>query len=236
TGASLALYDRATLATVSGAAEFWKGGLAFGVQSLGFAAADRASGAFTRGEAGLAETGAVSASELVVSAGYGRLVKGFRVGAAVKYIEMRVPDERDATIAADIGVARRIAFVTAGFSARNLGRAPQLDGEDLSLPLMLTLGASTLTAPLGPLDVAGAAAVTYHEDGSVSPHAGVEVSYWPRAGRTFTGRIGVRHRADSDMGPLTLGAGFTGDRIAIDYAMQAVDGARAVHRVGVRLR
>lgn len=235
-GASLAVFGRAALATVSGAAEFWRGGLAFGVQSLSWSAPTATSGAFARGEAGLGEAGDVNASELAVTAGYGRLIKGFRVGLAGKYVETRIPGERDVTVAADIGVARRIGFVTAGLSARNLGRSPKLEGDDVALPMTLTLGASTQTTPVGPLDVSAAAAVSRWEDGTFVPQAGVEIGYWPVSGRTFIGRVGLRYIEDSDIRPLTLGAGFVGDRIGIDYAFQNYDGARAVHRVGVRLR
>lgn len=235
-GGSLALFDRATLVTMSGAAEFWSGGVGFGVQSLSYSAATRTSGAFARGEAGLGESGNVNASEMAVSAGYARAIKGFRVGLVGRYIEMRVPGERDVTFAADVGIARRVGFVTAGFSARNMGRAPDLAGEDLALPLTLTLGASTQTHPLGPLDVSAAAAVSRWEDGTFVPHAGIEVGYWPVNGRTFIGRVGIRYIDDSDIRPLTLGAGFVGDRIGVDYAVQDYDEARAVHRVGVRVR
>jgi hypothetical protein len=235
-GGSLALFDRATLATLSAAAEFWSGGVAFGVQSLSWSAPTRTSGAFTRGEAGLGESGDINASELAVSAGYGRAIKGFRVGVIGKYIEMRVPGEHDVTVAGDIGVARRIGFVTVGFSARNLGRSPALEGEDLALPLTLTLGASTQSRAVGPLDLSAAAAVSYREDGTFIPHAGIEVAYWPVSGRTFIGRVGIRYIDDSDIRPLTLGAGFTGDRIGIDYGFQGYDGAPGSHRVGVRLR
>lgn len=235
-GASLAIFERASLVTLSGAAEFWRGGVAFGVQSLSYSAPTRTSGAFARGEAGLGDAGDVAAAELVLSAGYGRSIKGFRVGLAGKYVEMRVPGERDVTVAADVGIARRIGFVTAGLSARNLGRAPALEGEDVALPMTLTLGAATQSRPVGPLDVSGAAAVSRWEDGTIVPHAGVELAYWPVNGRTFIGRVGVRYIDDSDIRPLTLGAGFVGDRIGIDYGVQGYDGSRAVHRVGVRLR
>ena len=235
-GASLAIYERASLVTLSGAAEFWSGGVAFGVQSLSYSAPTRTSGAFARGEAGLGDAGDVTAAELVLSAGYGRSIKGFRVGLAGKYVETRVPGERDVTIAADLGIARRLGFVTAGLSARNLGRAPALEGEDVNLPMTLTLGASTQTTPVGPLDVSAAAAVSRWDDGTIVPHAGIEVAYWPVNGRTFIGRIGIRYIDDSDVRPLTLGAGFVGDRIGIDYGVQRYEGSRAVHRVGVRLR
>lgn len=236
-GASLAFYERATLATLSAGAEFWGGGMSFGVQSLSYSARNRISGAFALGEAGLGEAGGFNTSEMVLSAGYGRVIKGFRVGVVGKYIELRVSGERDTRVAGDLGIARRIGFITAGFAAQNLGAAPQLEGEDdLHLPTMFTLGASTQTTPLGPLDVGAAASVSRWEDGTVVPHAGIEVAYWPVQGRTFIGRIGVRYIDDSDVRPLTLGAGFAGDRINIDYAVQNFDDARAVHRVGLRLR
>jgi hypothetical protein len=235
-GASLALFEHASLVTMSGAAEFWHGGVAFGVQSLSFAAPTRTTGAFARGESGLGESGDVSAGELVLSAGYGRSVKGFRVGLVGKYIEIRVPGDRDVTFGADLGIARRMGFITAGVSAQNLGPAPDLQDEDVSLPMKLTLGASTQSTPAGPLDVSAAAAVSRWKDGTFVPHAGVEVAYWPVNGRTFIARIGIRYIEDSGIRPLTLGAGFVGDRIGIDYGVQDYDDARAVHRIGVRLR
>ncbi|MGH7500260.1 MAG: hypothetical protein ACREL7_00745 [Longimicrobiales bacterium] len=235
-GASLAFFETAMLATISAVADFWDGGIAFGVQSLSYTSLSRTSGAFAFGEAGLGEEGTVSTSELALSAGYGRVIKGFRVGLIGKYVELRVPGERDAGLAADLGIARRFGFVTAGFAAQNLGRSPDLEGEDLTLPLMFTLGASTQSTPFGPLDVAAAAAVSRWNDGTVVPHAGIEFAYWPVSGRTFIGRIGVRYIEDNDIRPLTAGAGFAGDRVMIDYAVQAYEGARAVHRVGVRVR
>jgi hypothetical protein len=235
-GGSLAFYERATLATVSAGAEFWSGGVSFGLQSLSYSAASRASGAFARGEAGLGESGPVSSSEMVLSTGYGRVIKGFRVGVVGKYIEMRVPGERDVRVAGDVGIARRVGFVTAGFAAQNLGSAPDLASEDITLPMTLTLGASTQSRPVGPLDIGAAAAVSRWEDGTVVPHAGIEFAYWPVNGRTFIGRLGFRYIEDSDVRPLTLGAGFAGDRMNIDYGFQSFDGARAIHRVGIRLR
>lgn len=235
-GASVALFEAATLVTMSGAAEFWGGGLAFGVQSLGFSAPTRTSGAFARGEAGLAAEGAVNAGELALSAGYGRSIKGFRVGLVGRYVELSLPGERERTVAGDIGIARRLGIVTLGFAAQNIGRAPELEGEDAALPLTLTLGAGTQSAPLGPLDVAAAAAISRWQDGTVVPQAGLEAGYWPRQGRTFIARVGVRYIEHSDITPFTLGAGFVGDRIAIDYAWQGYDDARGVHRIGARLR
>jgi hypothetical protein len=38
------------------------------------------------------------------------------------------------------------------------------------------------------------------------------------------------------MKPLTVGAGFTGDRIAIDWAFEDIEAGDAVHRLTIRFR
>jgi hypothetical protein len=235
-GASLAFYERASLISLSAGTDWWRGGVALGVQSLSYSASAANAGPFADGEAALDTQGDVQAGETVVSAGYGRVLLGFRVGLVGKMIDQRRGGERDATVAADFGIARRISFLTAGIAVQNLGRQPDFTGNDLDLPLAFTLGASTLPRPLGPLDLSAAASVSLQEDDTVVPAAGIEIAYWPISGRTFIGRIGFRHIDESDIRPLTLGAGFTGDRIGIDYAVQAFEDARAVHRIGLRWR
>jgi hypothetical protein len=235
-GASVAFYGRAALFTMSAAAEWWRGGVGLGLQSLSWGAPSAESGAFTRGEAGLAEGGSVSATEHVVSGAYARLVKGFRVGIGAKLIEQRRGGERDVTAAADVGIARRIRSLTLGFAAQNLGRQPELADADLALPIAFTVGAANQTAPLGPLDVVAAASVSRWRDNRLSASAGIEIGYWPVSGRTFIARIGFRWIEDSDARPLTLGAGFTGDRIVIDYAIQDFEDGEPVHRIGLRWR
>jgi hypothetical protein len=235
-GASAARYGGATtLLTMSAAADWWGGGVGFGLQAISYGAAGPAEGAFARGEAGLSDEGSAGASEYALTAAYARTIKGFRVGLGGKILEQRRLDEHASGVAFDAGVSRRISFVTLGLAARNFGPDPDLPG-DLSLPYSVTLGASTASRPVGPLDVALAAAVSHRAEHAVVPSAGAEVSYYPVTGRTFTGRVGFRYFEDSDIQPLTLGAGFTGDRITIDYAWEGFDDAHGVHRLGVRWR
>ena len=98
------------------------------------------------------------------------------------------------------------------------------------------LAAASRQAQVGPLDVSLALSVSHWEDGTVVPGGGAEISYWPVPGRTFFARIGGRYVDDSDIRPLTLGAGFSADQISIDYAFGDFDGGDAVHRFGIRLR
>lgn len=235
-GSSAAFYGRSTSYSISAASEWWGGGVAVGVQALSYATGRQRTGAFVRGEAGLGERGDLAVSEHVVSAAYAHGVLGLRVGVVAKLIEQRVPGERDVTGAVDIGVARRIRSVTLGVAAQNIGRQPAFTGEDLDLPMGLTVGAARQSAVVGPLDVTVAASTSVRQDARYGASAGIELGYWPVSGRTFIARIGFRYIDDSAVNPLTLGAGFLGDRIGIDYAWQDFEDSEPVHRVGLRFR
>lgn len=234
---SVAAYGSGSrLLGVSGAMEWWNGGVGFGLQALSHGAQSLTDGAFARGEAGLSGSGASAASEQIVSAAYARTILGVRVGVAGKMIDYRAGAERDVTAAADIGVARAVGPLTLGLTGRNLGSDPALDALDTELPTEVTLGAATSTRQAGPLDLMVAASASWHRDETWAAGGGVEVSYWPIQGRTFTGRAGYRWIEDSDMKPLTVGAGFTGDRIAIDWAFEDIEAGDAVHRLTIRFR
>jgi hypothetical protein len=142
----------------------------------------------------LLQPGPVAASEIVATLGYGRVIKGFRLGVAAKVLEQRIGSSRDATAAFDIGLVRRVFGITWGVAAQNLG--PGLStgtgGPDVPLPHRVTLAASTSTRPVGPLDLLATAAVSRRRDGEFIPAGGIEISWWPIIGRTFTGRIGLR--------------------------------------------
>jgi hypothetical protein len=234
---TLAAYGSSSLLlTVAAAAEWWGGGLGIGIQATSYGAFTLDEGAYGRGEAGLGEAGPLATSELVGSAGYGRAFFGFRVGLVGKIAEERVAGERDVTVAADIGVARALGSVTLALSAQNVGRDPELDSLDARLPQTFTLAAATPGRPTGPFDIALAASLSRWEDGTFVPAGGAEIAWWPVPGRTISARIGARWVEDSDIFPLTLGAGFTGDRVSIDYAFADHDHGDPVHRVGIRMR
>ncbi len=234
--ASLSHFGGSTLLSAAAAVDFWHGGIALGVQSLNYSAPDLASGAFARGEAGLDASGPADASEQVVTAAFARPFHGFRLGAGGKLIDQRIAGEHDATVAADVGVAHNLGVITAGISARNLGRQPEFPDITARLPTTVTLGASTRTDQLGPLDVSLAAAGSWMRGDQYAAGGGAEVAYWPVPGRTFIARLGYRWVEDSDLRPITLGAGFIGDRIILDYAFEDVRQSSPVHRFTVRWR
>ena len=55
------------------------------------------------------------------------------------------------------------------------------------------------------------------------------------AGRVPHARAGVRRPVPGEA-PFTAGLGFTMDRLSIDYAVEALSGSRAGHRIGLRIR
>ncbi len=227
-----------TLGTVSAATTIGSGGLAVGVQILSFGMPGATVVDVPFDARALLQPGPVAASEIVGTIGYGRVIKGFRLGVAAKLLEQRIGSNRDATAAFDIGLVRRVFGITWGIAAQNLG--PGLGtgtgGPDVPLPHRLTLAASTSTRPVGPLDLLATAAISRRRDGEFIPAGGIEISWWPIVGRTFTGRIGLRRVPDDGASPVTFRAAFTADNFTIEYALEQFAGPGAAHRFGLRWR
>ncbi|NNM34062.1 MAG: hypothetical protein HKO53_13395, partial [Gemmatimonadetes bacterium] len=129
---------------------------------------------------------------------------------------------------------------TVALSVQNLGPALESDGvspgQDLPLAKRVALGAFSRRYPLGPLDLGGAAQLARTGQGDIEVGGGLEIAWWPVAGRTFVGRIGGRHTGDGTASPVTFGAGFAGDRIRLDYAFQGYDSVDGAHSFGLAFR
>lgn len=225
-----------TLANLSAGRGWSSGGLAIGLQVLSYGASSDGFAGLPTTEAGLLNTGTVGAADIVATVAYGRTIGGFDFGLGAKYIDQRIGGGRDATGALDLGVIKEVGPVTLGLVGRNLGLDLEIDGVALRLPRDLTLGASTSSEQLGPLDISATAAITRWSGGDIIPAGGVEVSFWPIQGRTFTGRIGAQRVPGGDQSPFTFGLGFTGDNITVEYAFQPYESPGSAHRFGLRWR
>jgi hypothetical protein len=237
-GASMAMHrygSESSLWSLSAATAWAGGGLAFGLQSLSYGMGGNSLGSVSTDAGALLGTGSETSAEFVASAGYGRVIKGLQVGVVGKYIELRLGGDRASTAAADVGIAKSLLGITWSLFAQNLGPGLTL-GESLPLPTRVTFGGSTRTRPVGPLDLLASATVSRWRDGNIVPAGGLEISYWPITGRTFTVRIGGRRVPGGAYSPVTFGAAFTGDRITIEYAFEEFDVPGAAHRFGVRWR
>jgi hypothetical protein len=227
-----------TLTTFSAGTSWLSGGVALGVQHLSYGAEATAPilGSDLLGlsaDAGsLRDNGIIAASELVISAGYGRTVKGIRTGVVGKLIEERFGPLKEAIGALDLGLAASKGPVTVGLSLQNLGPAMAIGGEEIPLPLRVGLGASTDAAPVGPLDLSASGGMRYEPAaGDLVPSLGLEVAYWPVTGRTFIARIGVRNLpAEQSGSPLTFGGAFMGDDLVLEYAYEGFDSGCPSHR------
>jgi hypothetical protein len=209
---------QSTAHAVSASGEWFRGGVGFGLQALS----------------------AASYAEHAASFAYARTLFRFRVGAVAKVVEQTYSAGRETFGAADIGLARSVGPATLAVTGRNLGPDPAFRAADqpVRLPSAVTLGAASRNAAAGPLDMLLVAHGSWVRDLPFSFGGGLEVSYWPVTGRTFAARIGFSHVDASPTTPLTLGGGFTGDRLSIDYAFQAgdLDSSADVHRVTLRWR
>jgi hypothetical protein len=228
--------DAATLLSASGGAEWWGGTVAFGIRSIdyGFIGA----GAVDEGE--LAERrlrvrGDEAGSSHAVSLAFARRVWRLRAALTGTYVVERRAGDRAEGGTVDAALAATIGFVSAGISARDIGPSFGSGALEADLPTRVALRAATRTAPVGPLDIGLAGGLEHRVHGGwTDAQAGAEVSWWPIVGRTFTARVGVRSYGGGDS-PFTFGAGFTGDRIAIDWAWREL-GTGGTHRVGLRYR
>jgi hypothetical protein len=233
-GASFGRYGAgSTVYAISAGTDWWGGAIGLGAQALDYGLPARAGR--DAGPGDLFGRGARAVSERALSLAYGRRVKGVRLALTARHFEQRAAGARNALLLADVATAFGYRFLSVGLAAQNLGPSDYGGGAAVDVPLRGRLDLATRSHPLGPLDVAGAAALSYVRGGDLAPAAGVELAYWPVPGRTFFARGGVRRPLERRR-PFTLGGGFAGDKIILDYALEPFEQGRLAHRFGVRWR
>ena len=241
--------------TLSAVTRLASGGVAIGVRTVDYEAgfegfpADRSTLLHADGGAG---------TSLEASAGLAQVFKGTRFGVAAKYVADQAPNARAHRFAADVGVSRDFKrYFTAGVAVQNLGAATSvlcvyarfssncLTPTDrimmtsppmttVDLPLRSTAGIAG-AGPVGPFDVTVTAAASMLRTDRVLPAAGGELAYSWLDGYSVALRAGIRSTMPGEA-PATAGVGFTMDRLSIDYAVEALSGSRAAHRIGLRIR
>ena len=215
------------LFTLSAGAEWWGGAVALGLQALSYdAVGDEI------------DPGFVNASGIMGAVAFTRRIWRIRLGLTGKFLEQRFADSRDATGTVDVSTAANFNIFSVGLSVQNLGPELNLDRTGFpaaanDLPERVAFAISTRPRPAGPFDVLASGSIASDFDGDITGGLGAEIAYWPRSGRTFFARVGGLRDPQEEM-RLTLGGGFWGDRVTLDYAFVAGDGG--AHRVGVRWR
>lgn len=168
------------------------------------------------------------------------VIKGFRIGAAGKYVSERAKTDdpiasNPSAVLADVGVARNTLGGVAAFAMQNIGGGSADDdtpGPDI--PTHYAYGWSMVRVA-GPVDV-GIFTQVRHRGDWASPAAGLEVGYGWIEGYSLGLRAGAR-RPESDVErPFALGAAMTADRLTVEYAVKFFEGGRTAHGVTIRWR
>jgi hypothetical protein len=228
--------------SLSAVTRFSTGGIAVGMKTVNY---EMPADVFPANRGSMLLDGPALGTSLEASIGMGQLIKGHRLGVAVKYVEDNVPANRVSHAAVDLGVSRDfLRFYTLGLAVQNIGPSTDVPCSDrpqsltncvipptppganfelftpAHMPLKTTLGVGT-QRPLGELDVAATAAVSMIRTSFVSPSGGVEVGYSWLDGYSVALRAGARRPFPGET-PFTAGAGFNVDRLSIDYAVEAL--------------
>jgi hypothetical protein len=230
-------------AALSSVARFNTGGVAIGASYAEFSSEP---GVYPVDRSSFNDGGASEDIDAELVAGIGQVFFKTRLGLAAKYVAEEIGGARAGRGAIDVGASRDFFGFNFGLAAQNIGAgftpAPPFrsialeQGVEASsdLPFRATLGASRGWQTTA-LDFAATAGVTSYANGFLAPAGGLEMGYSWLDGYTIALRGGAR-RPERGESPVTAGAGFTMDRLSIDYALDTSTRGRLAHRVGLRIR
>ena len=195
----------------------------------------------------LFEPSATPATSVEASAGIAQVVKGWRVGFAAKVAQDEDLSSRFVRGLLDVGVSKQM------FGSYTVGAAVQNIGEDFSrefispggfsaspitqtieLPRTATVGVSR-GGQLGEFDWFATGQVAWWRTNTLAPAGGLEMNYSWLSGYNIALRVGARRPLPGE-DAVTAGAGFTMDRLSIDYALETLSGGRIGNRIGLRIR
>lgn len=240
--------------SLSSIAAFNGGGVAVGARVVNY---ELPTGAFAGNRGSMLDAGAPATSYEAMVA-LAQVLKGVRGGVSLKYAEDVEPNLRVSRPLLDLGLSHDFfRTYTVGFSVQDIGKsmtipcelheggssclpeplpfgAPDLRQTSLALPTRATLGIAH-QQQAGIFDLAWTAAVSALRTDFLVPSGGAELNYSWLSGYDITVRGGARRPLAGEK-PITAGAGFTMDRLTIDYAVETLAGNRLGHRFGLRIR
>ncbi len=155
--------------------------------------------------------------------------KGFRWGAAAKYVEERAFFQRGGSSLETWASPRTSATEPSppGSPCRTSARHIRGNGVGRSLPTRVALGIGRSGYGLGKwFDLGGAANFAVRRDGRFLPSGGGELTYVPIEGVSFSLRAGVRTPELRAQQPITGGLGVSLDRVSLDYGWEDMRGRR----------
>ena len=235
--------EAASGGALSTVTRIFTGGIALGVSWVTY---ESNSFGFPGTRAALNDPESLAGSSLEAVLGVAQTYKNIRFGVSGKYLADAF-GERSQLLVADLGVGRDFSFaginIGTALSIQNLGTGEQhftvttpggVQSRAIPLPFRYSLGAAAF-APVKLIDVGVTTQLSVLRDGFVSPAGGVEVGYSWLDGYSLAGRVGARRPEDGEEA-FTAGAGFSLDRISIDYALEALAEGHWGNRIGIRIR
>jgi hypothetical protein len=225
------LSSTAGTGSLSAVTRFNGGGIGIGVRMANY---ELPASVYPATRLSMLDSGSYAATSFEASIGMGQTIKGYRVGAAAKYAAEVAGGVRLSRPLADVGVARDFFRTSFGLSVQNIGKDMDFGARLVKLPLRTTLGAQRQQS-FGPYDFMATAAVSVIRDEFVQPSGGLEMNYSWLSGYNVALRAGVRRAAIGEEW-FTAGAGFSLDRVSLDYALETLANQRVGHRFGLRVR
>jgi hypothetical protein len=234
---------------LSAVTRFNTGGIAIGMRMVDY---ETPTGAYPLDRGSMLDAAAGNGTSLEAVVGVGQLIKGYRVGLAGKYVEDNVPAIRASRGALDVGLSKDFfGPYTFALAVQNIGASTDVPcavaarctftpggvfepTASIPLPLRTTLGVQTQRA-VRQLDLMATAAVWMLRADWVGASGGAELGYSWLDGYSIALRAGARSTMPGEAA-FTAGAGFTMDRLSIDYAAEALTGSRFGQRIGLRVR
>jgi len=241
--------------TLSAVTRFNTGGIAIGMQMVDYEAP---LAAFPPNRGTMLDSGPGNGTSLEAVVGAGQVIKGVRVGLAGKYVEDNAPAVRVSRGAVDAGVSKDFfGPYTFALAVQNIGASPTIpcgvattaaagtciatpgfppppQFTSVYLPLRTTFGVQT-QRPVGQLDLMATASLWMLRADWVGGSGGAELGYSWLDGYSVAVRAGARRPLPGEAA-FTAGAGFTMDRLSIDYAAEALTASRWGQRIGLRVR
>lgn len=159
--------------------------------------------------------------------------KSVKAGVTTKYVTNRT-SARERVWLIDAGVSRSLLGGTAGLAVRNLGVDSTYAWRNERFARQVVAGYSR-SMMAGPLDLAAFGEVG-HRSGFTAAAAGLEASYSWIEGVSAHVRAGLRRAELITDRPVMLGAGFSLDRLTVDYALRLYTEGRRAHVVTLRWR
>lgn len=185
--------------------------------------------------------GPANGSSTLLVVGGAIAYKGFRIGAAGKYVADSVtpvsPGDagfQSQAVLMDLGIARNLFGGVAAASLQNIGHAHDPLGETSNIPKQVLFGWST-TRPAGPIDL-GIYSEGLVRGGWTSPAGGLDVGYSWIEGYSVSLRVGARRPETTDARPVAFGAALTADRLTVEYGVELFRDGRASNGVTIRWR